>query len=204
MIHEMPQYSPGWWAMRNGKPSASCANRLITPKGAESSQLDDYAAGLAGEKFAGHTLNGFMGNAYTKRGKEVEAEAREEYQMTNQVTVVEIGMFTDSLQRYVVSPDGCVGKDGLLEAKVLKPEHHIKLVCDYYDNGIMPTEYIPQTQMQLMVSRKKWVDLYYYNTDLPDLTLRQYPDKNLFTVLRRQLKAVEVKRNMYYEKLKSM
>ena len=200
----MPQYSDEWWVVKNGNPSASGADRLVTPGGVESSQLDGYAAGLAGEKFAGHTLTDFMGTVYTKRGKELEDEARHDYQINNQVSVKEIGMFTDSLMRYVVSPDGCIKSDGLLEIKILKPEHHIKVVCDYYDSGTFPREYIPQTQMQLLISKRKWVDLYYYNTDLPSLTVRQYPDKKFLTVLRRQLKVVEVQRNIYLEKLRSI
>ena len=200
----MLQYSDEWWACRNGKPSASCASKLVTSTGKESTQLDEYAAELAGDLFAGHSLNTFMGNSFTERGTELENDARLDYSMTNQVVVDEVGMFSDSLIRYIASPDGCIGKDGLLEIKVLKPSNHIKTVCAYYENGIIPKTYIPQIQMQLLVSKRKWADLCLFNPDLPGLTVRQYPDKEFLKVLRRQLKAVEVQRNIYLEKLRKI
>ena len=204
MIHQFEQYSDDWWLCRNGKPSASCASKLVTTTGKESTQLDDYAAELAGDLFAGHSLNTFMGNSYTDRGTELESLARADYELNNQVAVDEVGMFSDSLIRYIASPDGCIGKDGLLEIKVLKPSNHIKTVCAYYDDGIIPKTYIPQIQMQLLISKRKWVDLCFFNPDLPILVIRQYPDSVFLKTLSRQLKAVEVQRNLYLEKLKSI
>ena len=204
MKHDFPQYSDNFWRMRNGKPSASCAGRLVTPTGKESTQLSDYATELAGDMYAGQSLNQFNGNAFTDRGTELEEEARLDYSMTNQVSVEEIGMFSDSLQRWIASPDGCVGKDGLVEIKVLKPVNHIKALIEYNETGKVPSTYIPQLQMQLLISGRKWNDLFLYNPDLPSLTIRQYPDKAFFTVLRRQLKKVITERNLILEKLKSI
>ena len=203
MRHEFEQYSDEFWRLRNGKPSASCASKLVTSTGKESTQLDEYAVELAGDLFAGHSLNAFMGNSFTVRGTELENDARLDYSMTNQVTVDEVGMFTDSLMRYVASPDGCIGKDGLLEIKVLKPVNHINTLIKYQETGVTPETYIQQTQMQLLISGRKWNDLFFFNPDLPSLEIRQYPDKAFFTVLRRQLKKVIVERNIILEKLKS-
>ena len=195
----MEQYSDKWWAARLGKPSASCASRLVTSTGEISSQTEDYAVELANDLYAGKVVDAWSGNKYTKNGTETEQEARADYSMEYQATIEEVGMFTDTLMRWVASPDGCIGKDGLLEIKCLSAKVHTKTLFRYNQTGMAPPDYISQIQMQLLLSGRKWADLFLYHPDLPSLRLRQYPDKVFFKTLRKQLKAIEVQRNIYLE-----
>jgi len=58
----------------------------------------------------------------------------------------------------------------------------------YYDkhNKAMP-DYIPQTQMQLLVTGRAWVDMAFYHPDLPLLVIRQEPIKEIQEMLIKQI-----------------
>ncbi|MFV9616130.1 MAG: hypothetical protein ACNYZG_09245, partial [Gammaproteobacteria bacterium] len=90
------------------------------------------------------------------------------------------------------------------EFKCLIAKEHIKVLLQYEKYGTTPGEYVAQTQGELLVSGRKWNDLRFYHPDLPGLTIRQFPDRVFFKVLRSQLKAVIFERNVILEKLKSM
>ena len=204
IAHDCIQGSETWHSLRAGIPTASEFSKLVTSAGAVSKQLDDYALVLAAEKYAGKMVDGFGGNKYTERGKELESLARADYELSNQVAVEEIGFCTNNLMQYGASPDGFVEKDGSTEFKCKIAKEHLKAIFRYKDTGTIPTEYFAQPQGVMLVTGRKWCDLVFYHPDLPGLTVRQYPDKEFLKVLRRQLKAVEVQRNIYLEKLRSI
>ncbi len=199
---EIEQNSPEWVAAKIGKPSASNANRLITSIGAPSKSLLPFAQELAEDKVAGQAVNAWGGNAYTERGHELEEEARMAYEIETGSDVEEVGYIEDDLQRYIVSPDGLVGDRGMVEIKCLPKKHGSTLVY-YAKNNRIPPDYIPQLQMQLFVSQREWVDLYYYSPLLPNLCVRVFPDGKLFSSLENQLTTVLLERNRIIQILES-
>ncbi len=199
-IIECEQYSDDWWALRCGKPSASCAKKLITSAGAASKQMSDYAIDLANALYSGKEVDAWEGNSATQRGTELEPLARMAYELDNGVEVQEVGMFTDDLEQYVASPDGVIG-DGLLEIKNLTGKNHTKALMYYAKNKRVPTDYAQQLQMQLFVSGKAWVDIFFHHPDLPCLTIRQVPDPKIVAGLKSQLAAVIAERNIILKQL---
>jgi len=184
---DFPQYSDEWWSERLGKPSASNASKLVTSSGAPSKQMEDYAIDLAADLYAGEVCDAWGGNQATQRGTELEPEARSFYEFSSGNDVVEVGMFSD--MGAVVSPDGCIGDDGLLEIKCLSGRNHIKAQLYYKANSKPPTIYIAQVQMQMLVSGRKHVDLLFFHPLLPSLKIRVYPDAKVIAGLKAQIKA---------------
>lgn len=189
-IHTVEQRSPEWYALRAGMPTASEFSKLITSSGEVSKTLQAYALTLAGEKFAGKPLDAFEGTQWTERGKELEAEATRLYQFDTDTTVQPVGFITDDEQTHGCSPDGLVNDDGMVEFKCLKAENHIKAILYFQKNGTCQTDYIQQTQGQLMIAGRQWCDLIFYHPDLPMLTIRQTPNSALFAALEREIKSV--------------
>jgi len=192
--YEIEQGSDEWFAAKLGKPSASGSSKLVTSKGAPSKSLEGYAQDLAVESFTKRAANEWSGNAATEFGNIKEASARSTYEFTHEIEVVQAGFIEDDLQRYLISPDGLVGDNGLLEIKC-KPKLHLATLLYYKKHNKIPTDYISQLQMQLLVSEREWVDLYYYSEDLPCLEVRVYPDAEMFKALQNQLALVVARRD---------
>lgn len=198
---DIKQGSDDWIAAKMGKPSASNASRLITSTGDPSKSRKGYAQELAGELYAGKSLSGWAGNAATEFGKENEEEARLAYEMRLDCAVEQVGFIEDDLQRYLASPDGLIGDKGMVEIKC-KPKHHLTALLYFKKNGRIPTDYISQLQMQLLVSEREWVDLFYYSKDLPCLCVRVLPDEAIIKPLQNQLALVIVERDKILKTLK--
>ena len=195
ITYDAPQGSPEWVAARFGRPTASNFSRVVTSKGAPSTSLQGYAAELAGELFAGKSLDAFDGNYYTRRGQDTEAEAREFYAFTTDAVLADAHFVTLDDDTAGCTPDAFVGDDGLLEIKCLKAERHIAAVQYHSKHGKAPTDYIQQTQGQLWITGRAWVDLMFYHPDLPPLTIRQTHDVAFIAALKAGVAAVIAERD---------
>lgn len=193
-IIDCEQNKPEWMQARCGLPTASVAGRIITSTGAASKQAGALAAKLAGDLYAGHDIEAWEGDKYTERGHEIEGEAMDAYSLLFDCDVEEVGFCTDDTGVYGASPDGLIGSDGLVEIKCL-PKEHIPSLLFWKRNGKPPAVRIPQLQMQLLVTQRDWVDLWYYQPGLPSLRIRVTPDIKLQGALRREIKALIDERN---------
>jgi hypothetical protein len=203
-IIDHPQYSDPWWLCRNGKPSASNAKKLITSTGAPSKSASDYSKYLAGCMFAGCDIDAIDPTIWMQRGTDTEEEARNYYSFLKGVQVDEVGSFTDDMEQYIASPDGVItAENGLLEIKVLKPVNHISAIMYCKKNQRPPPLYVPQCQMSLFVSGMDWLDLTFYNVDLPKVVIRILPDEKVVAGLKAQLLACLAARNLVLTELKS-
>jgi len=195
IIHDVEQGSEEWHTLRAGIPTASEFSKLVTSTGAVSKSMPEYAMALAAEKYAGKVLDGFMGNKYTDRGKDLEESARMAYSMDNDIDVEQVGFITNDLMQYGCSPDGLAGP-GLVEFKCQIPKEHVKTLMYFDKHGRAPTTYIAQVQGQMFVTGRPWCDLVFYHPDLPMLQIRITPDQLVIDTLKKQLKAVEAERNL--------
>ena len=202
IVSDVEQGSDAWFSLRAGKPTASCFDKLITSTGETSKSLSGYAITLAGEMYAGKPLDAWEGNAYTDRGKLLEDEARKMYAFLHDVEPVKVGFVTNDKQLYGCSPDSFVGDDGMLEIKCLKAENHIKAILYYRKHKKCPPDYVQQTQGQIMVCERQWNDLFFYHPDLPRLSIRQYPDKEIIKSLRSNIDAVLKERDKILSEIK--
>lgn len=202
IIHEVEQGTAEWFALRAGKPTASDFSKLMTSDGKPSKQADGYAITLAAELYAGKPVDAWQGNGYTDRGKELEPDAVALYEFTRDVQGYKVGFITDDDELWGCSPDYLIGGDGMLEVKCLKAENHVKAILYYRKHERCPPDYVQQTQGQLLIAEREWCDLVFYHPVLPPLVIRQEPNEDLFSALKKQRDYVLKERDRIFHELK--
>lgn len=180
-ILNVVQNSPEWYAAKHGIPSSSNFHKVVTIDGKPSKQRAKYLCQLAGE-----IITGVSGEAYQSkdmlRGKEIETEARELYQMLIGKAVKEVGFCL--AMGYGCSPDGLVGDKGLVEIKCPIMATQV----GYLLANTLPTDYFQQLQGQMLVTSRAWVDFFSYYPGLKPLFIRVKRDKNFLKLLEKELK----------------
>ncbi len=204
IIHDVPQKSPEWHNLRMGIATASSFDKLITTTGKPSKQLSGYAIHLAAELYVGRPIHMWAGNVWSERGKELEDHAIRLYEFANDCDVRKVGFVTTDDGAAGASPDGFCGDDGMIEVKCLSVDNHIAAILHYQKTGTAPADYIQQTQGQLMICERSWVDLTFYSPDLPLLTIRQTAIPEIAAVLQQQIQAVVTERNAILTTLRSL
>ena len=192
-VHDTEQRSPEWRMLRAGVPTASEFSNLVTPTGKLSTSIHDYAVTLANELYLDDSEpDGFMGNAWTDRGEELEAKAVGWYEFTTNSKVEQVGFVTNEGKGWNAgcSPDGMIGDDGMLEIKALKAVHHTSALREFHEKERSPLKYNAQTQGQMLIAERKWCDLLFHHDRLPPLVIRQTPDEDLVEKIQKQLVAI--------------
>lgn len=156
-VHNVAQGTPEWLQLRLGKFTASCAQAIASNgKGLETLVYEKAAEVLTQKLPEQYT------NADIDRGHELEAMARNSYELETGNVVKEVGFV--ALDEYVgASPDGMVGEDGLVEFKC--PNNKV-FVQSLYLRTIDPG-YEWQMQMQMHVTGREWVDYVQFNPNFP-------------------------------------
>lgn len=165
IIHRMEQYSPEWWEVRKNLPTASSADKIVTPTGKISTQSEGLidsmladALDVAGERWEG--------NEHTERGHELEPEARKFFTFETGLLTTEVGFITNETKTAGASPDSLVPHPNTddvwkagLEIKCPMGATHI----GYIRGGVMPKKYLPQCHWGLAVSGlPEWYFLSYH------------------------------------------
>lgn len=155
------QGSEEWFTLRLGMPTASNFSTIMASgkDGGASKTRAKLLRQLAGEILTGVPAETYS-NAHMQRGKDMEAEIRENYAFTRGVEPTLIGFVRRALPRgrFVgCSPDSLIGDDGVLEVKTMIPDLMIELV----DRGMQgfPSEHRAQCQGSLWVTGRSWCDL---------------------------------------------
>lgn len=160
------QGTPDWFAARLGKITASrIKDMMATTKTGPSASRKNYAAQLMLERVTGVRAETFA-NAAMQWGTEQEPLARLEY-MARQadVEVEEVGFIKHpSIENTGASPDGLVGKHGMLEIKCPNTATH----CEWAIAGVMPQEHVLQIQWQLACANRAWCDFVSYDPRMPE------------------------------------
>jgi len=174
-----------WFAAKLGIASASNFAKIkAKPRVAGKGGRVDYMYQLENERDEGKTEE-TINTTHMMRGVEIEPQAREYYEKFQGVTVEQVG-FIKLDDNIGCSPDGLVGKDGLIEIKCPKGTTHKKYVV----KDKLPTTYIPQVQGQLWVTNRKWCDFISYrpeSNERPYWSIRVFRDEGYINQL-----AVEV------------
>lgn len=175
------QYSPEWWELRNGFPTASAMGKILTPKtlkpsSSQDGYIDELIGDLADLRPNAFTERGRMGTPDMEAGREAEPEARRWYQIANP-DVRECGFVVSACGRFGYSPDGVVGGeegDGLLELKCPK----LSTQARYLRSGgqDLLDEYRCQVHGALVVTGRAWIDLVSYAPGLEPVVIRVEPD----------------------------
>jgi len=162
-VLNLQQGSLEWFQARLGVATASNFSKLITSQGKESATLNKYALELASQLMLSEPESGYKSDIM-QRGNDLEPVARQAYQEATGNFVEEAGfMLCDN---YGYSPDGLIGKSGLIEIKCPIATTHTK----YLEEDRLPTDYVAQCQGGLLVSGRKWLDFVSYH---PNFKRRQ-------------------------------
>jgi hypothetical protein len=181
MINYYPdliQGSDDWLSLRLGILCASEMKNIITPKtlkpvsskeeGKECAHLYELLA----QRISGHVEPMYVSDDML-RGTVDEVKAKMLY-AEKYHAVTDMGFITNDKWGFTIgySPDGLVGIDGLVECKSRRQYYQLQtILCND-----VPSEFIIQCQVGLMVSERKWLDYVSYCAGMPMMTLRVYPD----------------------------
>jgi len=191
------QNSPEWFAARCGIPTSSNFDKIVDSKGNPSKQRQKYLYRLAGEAITKISEETYQ-NGNMVRGQELEEEARSYYAMLNNVSVKQVGFCLNEKPKFGASPDGLIGKIGVLEIKCpLAPAH-----IGYLLSQSLPVEYFQQLQGQLLVTGRKWVDFMSYYPKMKPMIIRVKPDKKFQKLLETELKRFCVDLEKLIKKIK--
>lgn len=179
-VIDVQQGSDEWVRARLGLPTASCADRIITPKTRKPSAAQDrYLAQLVAEWFVGAPVEEFD-SKWTARGRELEAEAARCYEFVRGMETQTVGLCLTDDGTFGASPDRLVGQDGLLEIKC--PSATMQVWCYLHDSAAA-AEHWPQMQAQLWVTGRRWADLLIWNPVLPEVLVRVERDEEFIAAL---------------------
>lgn len=170
IVHDMPQGSPEWYAVRAGKPTASVFADVLA-KG-EGKTRRSLMMKLAGELYTGDPMENYS-NADMQRGKDQEADARDRYALLHDAEPVRVGFLEETGFRAGASPDALLGDDGLLEIKCALPHVLIEKIT----RGTFPAEHVAQCQGALWVSGRQWIDIAIYSPKMPLFVKRAFRDE---------------------------
>ena len=175
---DLIQGSDDWLKARCGLLTASEMKKIITPtlKVARNDEERKHLYELLAQRITNYVEPSYISDDML-RGQTDEVDARLIY--SDKITPVsEVGFMTNDFGGSVTigySPDGLVGKDGLIECKSRKQKYQIETIL----SRSVPKEYILQIQTGLMVSGRKWLDFISYCGGLPMVIMRVYPDAKI-------------------------
>ena len=174
------QGSEEWWDAKSGVVSASHFHQVLNKK---------TGRGLYMRKLAAERLTGLREESYKNdimdKGSETEQEARKYYETVNGCEVEQVG-FVMRDEWVGGSPDGLVGKDGMIEIKCPLSSTHIEIIL----SEKMPTLHIPQVQGLLWVTERKWCDFVSFDPKVvskPMFCVRIEQDTEYFKMLAGQV-----------------
>lgn len=181
------QGSEEWFAQRCGCITASRISDMLA--GGKGLTRAKYAAQLAAERMTCKPSRAMFKSSAMQHGNDTEPFARMQYEMRTGEFVIE----TDFIRHpYIpnsgMSPDGLVGKEGLVEFKC--PDTHTYIA--YLLSGEIPKDYQLQMLWQIAVSGRKWCDFVAYDPDLPEedgyLQIRYEPKREEITALESEVR----------------
>lgn len=183
--HECQQGGEEWCRLRLSIPTTSAFDRILTAKKLEPSTqrtkykcqlLVEYLFGLPQDDETIHRQQSYQ-SAFMERGKSLEEKAAVAYEFENDVETTACGICILDDRLIGSSPDRFVGEDGLLEIKTASAETHLGYMLD---DELLRDEYRLQTQGELWVTGREWLDLMSYNPALPSVKVRVEPDPKVF------------------------
>jgi len=155
IVDDIEQGSIEWLNARLAKVTASKVSDVIS-KGrgkAPSKMAETYMMELIAEKLTGQSKP-FFENDAMRWGTETEPQARAMYEVNNDFVSVREVAYVEHNEHVLISPDGLIGGNGLLEIKCPNTTTQLKrALSDDYS-----ADYKAQIQMQLWVTERQWCD----------------------------------------------
>lgn len=192
---DLIQGSDEWLAARCGLLTASEMKLIVTPglKAADNDKERQHLWELLAQRITGHVEPRYVSDDML-RGHEEEVEARIAYAKTYE-PVEDMGFITNDRFGFTIgySPDGLVGKSGLIECKSRRQKFQVQTIVENVPEETIQAEFMLQTQTGLMVAEREWCDLVSYSGGLPMATVRVYPIKAVQEAILAAARAFEVR-----------
>lgn len=152
-----------WLSDRVGKITASRV-KDISAKPLKGKALNSIMLNLLKERLTGEVTDFYISEAM-QWGIDQEPNAIASYENITGEFVVGCGLINHpTISMSGASPDGLIGKDGLLEAKCPNTETHLNTILTQQ----VPDEYLPQITWQMACTGRKWCDFVSYDPRLPE------------------------------------
>lgn len=164
---DLMQGTEEWLAARIGKITASRIGDVMAKGkgGKPSTTRANYLADLVCERTTNDPTPDVFQNWHTKRGTELEPDARNEYEIKRNVTVRTAGLVIHPQFPFSgASPDGLIGDDGLVQFKCPIPAVHL----EWLTSRRVPSEHIAQMQWEMACTGAKWSDFVSYCPRFPE------------------------------------
>lgn len=163
---DVEQLSVDWLKMRIGCVTASHIAEVMAvlkKKDGESAERRKYKKQKVFEHITGLAAETYVTPAM-EYGIDMEPVARAAYEHERDIDVANGGLFIhDEIPKFMASPDGRIGEDGLLEIKCPTSMTHLDILA----SGEIPEEYQAQMLGQLSCSGRQWVDFVSYDSRFP-------------------------------------
>jgi putative phage-type endonuclease len=159
------QGTEAWHQLRLGKVTASrVADIMAKTKTGVSASRGNYLIELALQRVTG-TIEPMYTNEAMQWGTATEPQARVAYEVKTGNFVDQIAFVDhDIIEWFGCSPDGLVGKDGLIEIKCPNSATHWATIKD----GKPPNKYVIQMQTQMACTGRKWCDFVSFDPRMPE------------------------------------
>lgn len=178
-VVDCEQYSPEWWRMRAGVPTASNADRILTATGKPSSSADAYIAELIDELVRPQTERpqdeqaaAFGGNRHTDRGHDLEPKAAAWHALVTGLQSRSVGMVFRDDGMAACSPDRLIGDRGGVEIKAPEGKKHALWMIQ----NKLPDEHKQQVHYSLAVSGLSFWDFVSYCPGYKPFMVRVIPN----------------------------
>lgn len=190
---DLEQGTDEWLEARRGIVTASVVGKLVTAKTLKVANNEDsrgLTALLVSERITGWSDPSYF-NADMQRGHDIEPIARDWYAEREGVEVTELGFMVLEQDGYRIgySPDGLVGKDGLIEIKAPRAKSHLLT----HLSGEMPLHHMAQVQTGLLVADRQWCDFISYYGGLSPFVTRVHRDEKWGAVIVEAVQQFEAK-----------
>jgi hypothetical protein len=163
-VHSFDQYSEDWWRVRSGLPSASCADKLLTPTGKPSAQAKAYIASLLADELGYRDED--VSTAWMERGLEMEEEAIAMLELQQDLDTQACGLITNDDVTACCSPDAVVCVAGEIVAGVEVKSPMAKTHIQYLLEDKLPGKYRLQVHFSMAVSG---LDRWWFVSYFPEL-----------------------------------
>lgn len=160
----MNQGTPEWHRARLGKATASRMSDLLArTKAGWGAARGNYMTDLMTERLTGLPVEGFVSREM-QWGTTHEPDARAAYEFLMDVEVQQVG-FVDhpAIAHAGASPDGLVGRDGMVEIKCPTSATHVDTLL----NQKPPEKHLPQIQWQMACTGRTWCDFVSFDPRMP-------------------------------------
>ena len=159
-------WSKEWMQDKVGHASASrMVDVMAKLKGkGEAAARRNYRIQLVAERLTNVSQEDTYVSPRMQWGIEQEAFARSEYEIRADCMTDLVGFgLHETIEHYGASPDGLVGKNGLLELKCPDTSTHITWILE----GVVPEEHQPQMFAQMDVWERDWCDFVSFDPRVP-------------------------------------